>query len=206
MMGKVSLSGIVPKLTAPSSLPAGYTRLAYIQSNGTQYIDTGVKPNQNAMIMADVQFYNFPTSHSFVFGAYTSSNAWCVYYRYSDKEYRAVNGGLAEKSVSYADPTVRTAITLKKATFTVGENAISMAESTFSIDLSIWLFAQNRNGTVFGPASCKLYSCKMYDNGTLVRDFIPCISDTNSVGLYDIVEGKFYGNAGTGVFIGSEVA
>ena len=44
------------------------------------------------------------------------------------------------------------------------------------------------------------------DNGTLIRDFVPCLSDTDGVGLFDLVESKFYGNAGTGSFIGSEVA
>ena len=205
MMGKVSLSGIVPKLTAPSSLPAGYTRLAYIQSSGTQYIDTGIKPNQDTVAVADVQFYTFPTAHSAVFGVYTSSNAWWAYYRYSDSQYRAVNGGTAQKSIAYADPTVRTTIELKKGAFIVGGNEIAMTESTFSIDLSIYLFAQNRNGTLYYPASCKLYSCQIYDNTTLVRDYVPCLSDANEVGLYDLVEGVFYGNAGAGVFIGSEV-
>ena len=51
-----------------------------------------------------------------------------------------------------------------------------------------------------------LYSCQIYDNGTLVRDFVPCINGSGEVGLYDLVGKQFYGNAGTGVFTGSEVA
>lgn len=47
----------------------------------------------------------------------------------------------------------------------------------------------------------KLYSFKIYDNGTLIRDFIPCyrVAD-NEVGLYDIVNNQFYTNQGTGSF------
>lgn len=45
-----------------------------------------------------------------------------------------------------------------------------------------------------------MYSCKIYDNETLVRDFVPCKNATGAVGLYDTVEGQFYANAGTGTF------
>ena len=52
----------------------------------------------------------------------------------------------------------------------------------------------------------KLYSCKIYDNSTLVRDFVPCVTSDGNIGLYELVDKKFYGNIGTGTFIGSEVA
>lgn len=39
----------------------------------------------------------------------------------------------------------------------------------------------------------KMYSFKVYDNGTLVRDLVPCIRDNdNTVGAYDIVNDVFY--------------
>lgn len=48
-----------------------------------------------------------------------------------------------------------------------------------------------------------LYSCKIYDNGTLIRDFIPVkrISDSKC-GLWDKVTKVFYPNSGTGTFTG----
>lgn len=48
-----------------------------------------------------------------------------------------------------------------------------------------------------------LYSCKIYDNGTLARDYIPCVSPDGEYGLYDMVEEKFYSNQGTGQFTGA---
>lgn len=45
-----------------------------------------------------------------------------------------------------------------------------------------------------------MYSCKIYDNETLVRNFVPCKNASGAVGLYDTVEGQFYANAGTGTF------
>lgn len=50
-------------------------------------------------------------------------------------------------------------------------------------------------------SSYKLWRYKMYDNGAIVRDYIPCyrVSD-NKTGLYDIVNDTFYPNEGTGEF------
>lgn len=41
----------------------------------------------------------------------------------------------------------------------------------------------------------RLYSCKIYNNGTLVRDFEPCIQEDNTVSLYDNVSGEFFSSA-----------
>ena len=50
----------------------------------------------------------------------------------------------------------------------------------------------------------KLYSCQIYDNGTPVRNFIPCKNPSGVVGLYDLVDGKFYTNAVAGNFTAGE--
>ena len=43
-------AAVEPVLKGSSRLPSGYTQLEYIQSSGTQYIDTGIKPNQDTSI------------------------------------------------------------------------------------------------------------------------------------------------------------
>lgn len=45
-----------------------------------------------------------------------------------------------------------------------------------------------------------LYSCQIYDNGTLIRDYIPCQTTAGEIGLWDDANSVFYGNAGTGAF------
>ena len=61
-------------------------------------------------------------------------------------------------------------------------------------------------------SSAKLYSYRAYHNDQLIRDMIPCYSTTTvtnvnnrqclagTIGLYDLVEGKFYTNQGSGTF------
>ncbi|MDY6152100.1 MAG: hypothetical protein SPI06_01690 [Terrisporobacter sp.] len=51
-------------------------------------------------------------------------------------------------------------------------------------------------------ANARWYKVKIYDNGILVRDFIPIKTTTNIYGLWDKVNKVFYKNAGTGTFTG----
>jgi hypothetical protein len=51
-----------------------------------------------------------------------------------------------------------------------------------------------------------MYSRKIYNNGVLIRDYIPVqMKETGEIGLWDKSEKKFYGNAGSGTFIAGEV-
>ncbi len=48
----------------------------------------------------------------------------------------------------------------------------------------------------------KLYSFKIYDNGALSKAFIPCYRKADGeIGLYEIIENKFYANKGEGKFL-----
>ena len=52
----------------------------------------------------------------------------------------------------------------------------------------------------------KVYYCKIWDNETLVRDFVPWKDEFGIICLHDNVENKNYYNQGTGTFIaGNEV-
>ena len=53
-------------------LPAGYTRLEYIESDGRQYIDTELKPDQNMRVRA--VFDCVDTKNTIVFGARPTAN------------------------------------------------------------------------------------------------------------------------------------
>ena len=73
-------------------------------------------------------------------------------------------------------------------------------EETFTTVYNAQLFSAKVNNLNF-IATLKIYSCQIYDNGTLVRNFIPVLRKSdNEIGMLDLVEGKFYTNAGTGKF------
>ena len=85
---------------------------------------------------------------------------------------------------------------------TLAEADLSDASlSTTDTNHPVYLFGHNAGGAAKYLSSIRLYSCKIWSQGKLVRDFIP-VSLTNgtTVCLYNAVRGDFYNNAGTGSF------
>ena len=79
-----------------------------------------------------------------------------------------------------------------------GVNEIALSStSTNTLAPAIRILSNN---TTSGGLAAKLYSCKIYTGATLTRDFVPCKNPSGQAGLYDLVSGAFYGNAGTGTF------
>lgn len=53
-----------------------------------------------------------------------------------------------------------------------------------------------------GAINIRIYYAKIWDNGTLIRDFIPAVrNDDGVIGMYDQVNDVFYTNDGTGSFV-----
>jgi hypothetical protein len=199
-MGKVMFMRKGDMHKMPTGLPSGYTILEYIESTGTQYIDTEYKPNKDTHVLCEVE-YKISSATTFLFGGRTSSTAnmfsflqYQSSYRY---DYNTTNMSFGT-GVSY---TEKFKIDANKNTIILSDNETKSATyASFTAPVSMYIFANNNNGTVQGLCTAKVYYFKIYDNEVLVRDFIPCISNTGETGLYDLVGKKFYSNAGTDVF------
>ena len=181
------------------SLPSGYTRLDYIESSGTQYINTGFKPNQNTRVMMDVEVLG--TTQCAPFGARASQGGNITYTLFL---LTATTGrtdyGASRQEMTFSSILGRYTIDANKNVVNVNGVSITHTASTFSVDHNIFLLAVNTAGTASNFAKMKLYSAKIYDNGMLVRDFIPCKNASGTLGLWDNVNSVFYANAGTGTF------
>ena len=67
-----------------SGLPSGYTRLNYLESTGTQYIDLGVTPYyvENKQLIVDYKILDDFTENVVLFGA-TNGNYYCWLFAYT---------------------------------------------------------------------------------------------------------------------------
>lgn len=185
-------------------LPSGYTKLEYIESSGTQYIDTGVSsfPAQSTRVILDV---NWLSGLGCYFGCTQSQRNWYVEAFQSTKIY----SGFLDESRSANIATVIGRYTVDKNGVSTNVNGVKIdhAGANTSILKSIYLLANNGSSGVSGIAdAARIYSCKISSSSALIRQFVPCKNSSGEVGLYDEVNDVFYGNAGTGVFIaGPEV-
>ena len=176
-----------------SILPPRFVPLDYIESTGTQYINTGFKHNQNTRVVCEFEY----SGGYYIFGA---CNAW-----------KNKNMSLYMAGAAYNTTSINfTALSKdgKKHTVDWNKNVLTIdgtvkntfSASTFSCDYPMFLFADDTGGTAKEFITARMYSCQIYDNGTLIRDFLPCKSADGVAGMYDVVNGVFYENSGTGVF------
>lgn len=189
-------------VTPSSRLPEGYTELAYIQSTGMQYVDTGFVPNENARLLMDAQL-TATSGYPSLFGARSSNTK--MFWLYANSATEIVFGFGSSKPTAACTMSNRLSVDANKNTLTVnGSVLVTATASTFTAAGNLYLCAANNAGKLQYAASMKLYSCQIYDDGTPVRNFIPCKNPSGVVGLYDLVDGKFYTNAVAGNFTAGE--
>ena len=183
----------------------GYTPLEYIESTGTQYIDTKLQPTSSTTFEMRYKLTEKPTG-STVFGVLGSSaGARLCFGLYSS----GVNAAYASASLAnYAvtgqpDTNIHTA-TLKGKTYYIdGRSARSFTQTWSGTAYALYLFAYNNAGSVLNPGELRIYSCSFKNvidaNGNTVNaEFVPCRGPSGEIGLYETVSGKFFGNAATG--------
>ena len=185
-----------------SRLPDGYTEVEYIQNTGTSYLDTNFVPNQDTRIVADMQLVTL-NDYPRLFGA----GGWNA----ADGINVDYEGG--HLLISWFGKTSWTQTTLatnyNRHIYDLNKNYLYVDETlltsntyttkTASDHLAVFAYIRNGRPTTSNAdmlKECfkgKLWSFKVYDNGTLVRDLVPCIKDSdNTVGAYDIVNDVFY--------------
>lgn len=113
----------------------------------------------------------------------------------------ALEAELAERAQEYAQALrqarLDAAIDYNQNTITIDDISHSFTVTTFAPDYNMYLFACNQSGTAIANkyAIMRLYSCKIYDNGTLASNYIPCKNASGTAGLYDLVNSSFVSSA-----------
>ena len=184
-----------------SQLPTEYQEVEYIESSGTQYIDTGFMPNQDTRVVCDID-YTLTAATAWLFGARTSNEVKTYNVLTYLSKYRSDYNNKTLDCTSHVNPTGRFVLD-KNKNITYFDNVVGVdvTYAAFQCDYTLYLFANNDAGTAAKHGTFKLFSCCVYDNGTLVRDFVPCYRKVDNVaGLYDLVNNVFYTNVGSGVF------
>ena len=194
----------------------------YLQSTGTEYVDTGFSPNNNSYLKIDFYHTQTARSHIAFAGEYINNSstlsygfgitgisgvnttAFVVYNGYNQNGYY----WRIEKSQITGKGTGRYLLTLDKRNAAIAGLAHTFPNTQYSGNKSIFLFASNTPTSINTQNSTKIYSCILKDNDVLVRHFVPvpaCMRIGDFIvpenGMWDIVNQQFYGNSGTGSFI-----
>lgn len=185
-----------------------YEILDYLQSTGTQFIDTKYTNQANTILEIECSF------DSYVDGCGHGAMSWNNYGRFhmgtENTSTIHVGQGNNTNNVSIDNITNKHLykMQLSNATFYVDNTLRATSNSITQVFHTLYLFRINSSDSsrYQGWTKGKIYSCKIYNGSTLVRDYIPCRRYKDKVlGLYDVTNKVFYTNNGTGVFTGGGV-
>lgn len=179
------------------SLPSGYKQLEYIQSSGTQKIDTGLLVEKSDSF--EMEFEWTPTAPSS--GIYVGADG------YMQVGIGTSGYGLFLTSNTRAYGTRdKVRVVFANVTETLYVNNTQVFSHNWSNEnlpnVKLGLFSCGAAGNTWrsGSVTAKLYGCTIKKSGVLVRNFIPCKNASGVIGLWDDVNSTFYGNAGSGTF------
>ena len=159
-----------------------YIKHEYLESTGTQYIDTGINFNASDYNGEIVFQYTSADNNTWFFGAVNNSYVGC-------------EAGISSDGSFYAS-----------AGFTYSQNNTSLettgtfTTSSFSpTNNNFYLFA--RNAPTLANVKAKVFSCKIKKGTQLKLDLVPAerISD-GKVGALDLVNGTLLERKGSGEF------
>ena len=194
-------------------LPAEYQEVEYIENSGTQRIDTGLIPTNSTSVDITYQALAIHGYSQYIAGARENASASVRYAingsssnKYWDVRFNGVTNTITE--IERTTNKYRSNLQLNN-----GNGTWTLTDLTTNTDYTLSISGARvpavSNLFLFGylnldantHTNLRIFACKIYEAGVLVRDFVPCYRKAdNEAGMYDLVEDKFYTNAGTGSF------
>jgi len=192
-------------------IPVEYQEVEYIESSGTQYINTNYYPYKTK---AELQFQapTRPTGDSqYVSGVYNVNNNryYLVlfdpsdgYFRTCDRSANWYNGNLTSynsnvHTIIYNDENYKVYFDGTTINKTVSDLT---TQSSQPLVLFAYIDSTPKVAQFF---TGRIMYLKLWDKdtNTMVRDLVPCYRKSDDeIGMYDRANGVFYTNAGTGTF------
>lgn len=193
-----------------ANVPSEYTVVAFIQGDGTQYIDTEISGGTNA----EYEILFDPSSTTAVnyeqyFGGDKNTAVPKFYHNKGDNQVQVqstqINSGSSITTVAldngYNLGRIWKFSYTKDGKFSVwGDVKGEAANPGFGWGNKSWyVFANHEEGLM---SSMRLYGLKMWTDGKLVRDFVPVVRNSDGVaGLYDLVDHRFFQSGTTSAFV-----
>lgn len=186
-----------------NSGPAYDVQVEYLSCSGTQYIDTNIIPDSTTQFVIDGR-YTVAGLTDVNNGIMASSSGRFhigIYNRYFHFGVRSSwKNVVVQDTVRHTFELYGNGIAkLDGTSYTISTSAIQ-AQS-----ISLYLFARNNGSSISYNNYFEVYSCQIYKNGNIVRNFIP-VRKENEGYMYDTVSKRLFKNLGTGSFgLGNDI-
>lgn len=178
---------------AKNILPAGYTAVEYLESNGSQYIDTGVVPTKDTRVdlgYAYVGDYSSSLTMAGVKGGAANSTRFYPTSLHGKDYYhdRQVCGDTM-LTIPYSNDRIELVFNdINHKVWINGRLDGTFSSLANSYTRSLYLFALNNNGSVSLNASGRIWHCEIYEGDAQTHAFVPCVKTDGTTGLYDLLD------------------
>ena len=180
-------------------------RVAYLESHGTEWIDTGVNAKQTLKIRAVFEI-NLPEESYFVYGVrFGNSTITCASGSTINYGYARWGMSAYTQNVPYGLVDITqdsSGVIIKGILYSYNAKETVIEQSGYTM---VIFAGRNSLTTVTANMVGKIYSYVIWDNGVLVRDFIPVLDLSGRPAMYDEVSGQLFYNQGTGEFTWGEL-
>ena len=215
IMAVAVVSMAVSSAAEEKVLPGGYTKLAYIASTGTQYINTGVQPADRTSVTMDIGHFRRTGEHAAIFGCQMAEMSYFFYTAGTLLFYGGNDSAkILDDVYDWAESDIHVEIYggdgTKEDDRYVGTMSLSVNGGE-SVAKKVVTSFDGTVGTKFcvfavdgGSYKCafRLYGLTMTSSDGVRRlDLVPCIAPSGDIGVYDLVGNRFLGNSGTGRFL-----
>ena len=184
-------------------------RVEYLESTGTQYIDTRIKVGSDTRVFTVLKRKQLNFVFSFSIRDIDRADEGFGFGINASQQFISDYNGNRQTFTTLV-PNTTDIITVDKnknvCQITIGNNSETKINtpSFFTTQRSLIIFGQNRAGTI-APTSDIFYSFKIWNNALPVRDFIPVHAPFKTDGkqncMFDRVSKELFCNAGTGDFL-----
>ena len=179
-----------------------YQEVEYIESTGTQYIDTGIIPYKTTTELK-YAFTNLANEQT-VAGCFNEGNNRyyvCQIDSVGNLSFRNKSNTIIFNTTSDTDIHTIKYNDTNNYVFLDNQNIGTVSNLANSLVNSLTLFAR-KSTNMESYSKSRIYYCKIWEDEVLVRNFIPCYRKSdNEIGLYDTINNVFYTNSGTGTFL-----
>ena len=192
-------------------IPKDYIKVDYLESTGTQWIDTCNYLDDNVEVRTNLQYTSIPnggevywfygnySSHTkyVLFGFYPNGNqGWCVRNNFSTGFNIPSNSKTYEKCrINHSKDYLK--INAEECSYW-GTQIVTPDDVT----KSLYLFARHhKEGYAQKPVNGKMWYFDVLYNGVVANRYIPCLDPTGTPCMFDTVTQQPFYNSGTGDFL-----
>lgn len=178
-----------------------YTKIKYIESTGTQYIDTKYICGNDVRIETEFEYLQIDSVFRCIYGKQTKTAAEDAItvsqaVNYTVQAYWRTNltPFTLEKDRRYKMLQSQNALVLDGVDYGGWSSSITKSR------LTMYLMARNNNGSAGNFFKGRIYGFKIYESNILAMDLIPVLDSSKVPCFYDKISNELLYNKGTGEF------